>query len=158
MISYRGLLGLLISLMFFVIAIGPTILGKEIPPMPMRLVSFFAGLFLALISILSIFFVFKRNRIVTNTKPVIADIYIFAEESSDSTSYTAQLKLSDSAWCIGIDPSRNVLRFVDGKIHNAEVWLDAKNRKPLGIAIEGKQINTLPVASEMNITDFPHSS
>ena len=143
MLSYRGLLSLVIGLFFILFAIFPDAFSDASPPWPIVVVMLVTGTGMLVMGILSIRFVWMRNAILKTTDPIDADVCILARGDSEEGAYTVHVLLSGQCWAIGVDSCRVVVANANGDIRSGRVWVEPTSRKPVAIEVNGRQLNTL---------------
>lgn len=139
-LSYRGILAFAIGLVFMWFSLNPQSFNDDVPPIFVLVIMFLAGAALFVGGIISQRFVGKRSNLVRMQKPVTAEICVLNDD--DRGTETVHVLVNGHCQALGVDRSGVVQKYLDGKVHPGEVWLD-DNGKVHAIAISGKHFNTL---------------
>ena len=144
-ISFRGVLGLAIGLVWIWFALYPETYGNDSsPPLPwpVRAFLFIGGAAAIYGGIGSLRFAWQRSGLIGSQPSVPAEICILEEADDDRGTETVHVRLAGRCQTLGVDRSGKVLKYVDGKVRWGEVWLN-QNGMVQAIAISGEHFNTL---------------
>ncbi|MGE3246649.1 MAG: hypothetical protein AB7F96_07770 [Beijerinckiaceae bacterium] len=155
-ISYRGVMALVIGLMFVWFALQPEYFDNHAPPFAILAVMFVAGAALVYGGIASLRFVWKRSELVRTGVRSPAEICVLADDDTDRGSETVHVRVNGRCQALGVDRSGAVAKFNDGKVRSGEVWLD-ENGAVHAIAISGEHFNTLIGGREIPAGTFGKS-
>ncbi len=141
-ISYRGIMALVIGLMFIWFALQPEYFNNDAPPFVILVIMFLAGAALVYGGIASLRFVWRRGDLVRSGARSPAEICVLRDDDTDRGSETVHVRMNGRCQAIGVDRSGAVAKFNDGRVRKGEVWLD-QNGAVHAIAISGEHFNTL---------------
>jgi len=156
-LSYRGILALIIGLMFIYFSVKPEVFNDDIPPFPVRLIMVAAGAGLLFGGVASQLFVWKRSHLVRSQSPQAAEICVLEDDDTDRSTETVHVRMNGRCEALGVDRSGVVSRLVDGKVRWGDVWLD-ENGRVHAIAVSGEHLNTLIGGREIPVDCFAEKS
>ena len=144
-ISFRGILGLAIGLVWLWFALNPEgFVNDNTPRLPLliRVILFIGGVGLTYGGIASLWFVWQRSGLIGSQPSVPAEICVLEDDDDDRGGETVHVRLAGRCQALDVERSGKVRKYVDGKVRWGEVWLN-QNGMVQAIAISGEHFNTL---------------
>ena len=144
-ISFRGVLGLAIGLVWIWFALNPETYGNDSNPLLpwlVRVILFVGGAALIYGGIGSLRFVWQRSGLIGSQPSVPAEICVLEDDDDDRGAETVHVRLAGRCQALDVERSGKVRKYVDGKVRWGEVWLH-QNGMVQAIAISGEHFNTL---------------
>jgi hypothetical protein len=155
-ISFRGVLGLAIGLVWIWFALNPETYGNDSnPPLPwlVRVILFVGGAALIYGGIGSLRFVWQRSGLIGSQPSVPAEICVLEDDDDDRGTETVHVRLAGRCQALSVERSGKVRKYVDGKVRWGEAWLN-QNGIVQAIAISGEHFNTLDGGREIPADRF----
>jgi hypothetical protein len=155
-ISFRGVLGLAIGLVWIWFALNPEAYGNDNnPSLPwlVRVILFVGGAALMYGGIGSLRFVWQRSGLIGSQPSVPAEICVLEDDDDDRGTETVHVRLAGRCQALSVERSGKVRKYVDGKVRWGEAWLNQTGIVQ-AIAISGEHFNTLDGGREIPADRF----
>lgn len=150
MVSWRGVLGIVVGGLVFAVGVWPEAFPGVNSSSFLRIVLPITGAIFIFAGVRSIRFVLRRVWVVQTQTWRPAEVEIFAQKLQDSTQYKADIAVDGHEWRIVVDGDQMARRLTGVGPVTARVWLDPKSLAPVAIEIEGKQLNTVPEPTKLS--------
>ncbi len=152
-ISYRGLMALVIGLVFIWFAVNSEAFEDDIPPLAILVIMFLAGAALVYGGLASLRFVWNRSNLVRFGNALDAEICVLIDDDTERGTETVHVRFNGKCQALGVDPAGVSGTYNDGKIRKGQAWIDERG-KVHAVAIDGKHFNTLIGGTEIPAAEF----